>query len=624
MKLIIRNFIISISIFIFLSGCLPDTTINENLPVSTSISNNNIEILDNPGIQKIQNKEYLSISQVQGKSHISPYNRKSIKDLFGVVTFKRADGFYIQSIIEDIDTGTSEGIYIYTNLPPKVEVGDWVLIDGQVVEYYPGGLETGNLSTTQIEKPVITVLSRGNETPSPVIIGNNGRVPPNEIIDDDNNKSFDMEDGLDFYESLESMLVQINNAVCISSSSAYKEFAVLADNGSNSSGRNIRGGLTVNSKDYNPERLIIDDSFASVPIVSLGDYFEDPIIGIMDYTFGNYKIQPIKKIRATINSVNEEIANKRDDSLFAIASINVENMDPNDSSDRFKRLAEIIVDNMLSPEVIAVQEIQDNNGPINNGETEANLTYQLIIEAIKSLGGPQYKFIDISPINNKDGGEPGGNIRVGFLYIDDMNLNLVQAQIGEPDEDVKIIGKDEEIRLNINPGRIDPRNFAFVDSRKPLVAEFLYNKTKIFIINNHWNSKGGDTPLFGSSQPPRQLSENQRKSQARVVSEFITTLLIANPKSNIVILGDLNDFYFSKSVETIETSGMINLLKELPESERYTYNYEGNAQNLDNFLVSPSLFEFVHEIDIIHINSEFSYRTRFSDHDPILVSFELP
>ncbi len=599
---------------------------NKSFEPSNSPTNkfeSNIEVLDQTALQFINENQVLPINKIQGKSHISPYNRKNISGLFGVVTYKRADGFYMQSVIPDNFLETSEGIFIFTNLPPKVLIGDWVLVDGVVSEFYPGGLETGNLSITQIEQPFVKIVTRGNNVPIPMIIGENGRIPPDKIIEDDGNKMFDMQDGLDFYESMESMLVQVNQAVCISASTAYKEFAVLGDFGKYSSGRNMRGGLTISPGDFNPERIIVDDSFASVPIVTLGDYFEEPIIGILDYSFGNFKLQPIKKINVAKNSVEMEVADIVDDETLTIASLNLENLDPNDSPDRFIRLADIIINNLRSPDIIALQEIQDNNGSINNGEIEANLTYEMIIESIIEAGGPEYEYTDISPVNNKDGGEPGGNIRVGFIYKKIGNLQLAPGSKGKSDEAVQIIGSGDGLNLNLNPARIDPRNFAFVDSRKPLVAEFLYNENKIFIINNHWNSKGGDTPLFGSTQPPRLISEIQRKSQARVVSDFVTQIFKINPASFIVLLGDLNDYYFSTPVEAIKNTGMIDLFNELPKAERYTYNYDGNSQNLDNLLISPGLFEYFGEFDIIHINSEFPYSERFSDHDPILVSINL-
>jgi hypothetical protein len=36
-------------------------------------------------------------------------------------------------------------------------------------------------------------------------------------------------------------------------------------------------------------------------------------------------------------------------------------------------------------------------------------------ELIGAAGGPTYDFRQIDPVDDQDGGEPGGNIRVGFL-----------------------------------------------------------------------------------------------------------------------------------------------------------------------------------------------------------------
>ena len=66
------------------------------------------------------------------------------------------------------------------------------------------------------------------------MLGDGGRIPPSEVIEDDTNGSvaklntFDPEtDGLDFYESLEGMRVQVNDAVAVSGTSQYKEIAVV-------------------------------------------------------------------------------------------------------------------------------------------------------------------------------------------------------------------------------------------------------------------------------------------------------------------------------------------------------------------------------------------------------------
>ena len=49
------------------------------------------------------------------------------------------------------------------------------------------------------------------------------------------------------------------------------------------------------------------------------------------------------------------------------------------------------------------------------------------------------------------------------------------------------------------------------NSRKPLAAEFRYRGKPLFVIGNHFNSKGGDDPTFGRFQPPRRRSSEVQR-----------------------------------------------------------------------------------------------------------------
>ncbi len=580
------------------------------------------EVVDEQALLRYAAGDVLQIHEIQGAGHQSSFTRKPVPFVTGIVTVKRADGFYMQSGQPDENELTSEGIFVYLNKPPKLEIGDLVYVNGTVTEFYPGGIETGNLSITQIGEADYGVISRNNPLPQPVVLGQGGRTLPNAVIDDDRLQEFELTDGLDFFESLEGMLVQINNAVAVAPTTAYKEIAVLADLGKDASGRNERGGITINAADFNPERIILDDSLASLPEVKTGELLDSPIVGVVDYSFGNFKIQVLQRVKGDKSGVEKEIAADSAAGELTVATYNVENLDGQDSEKRFELLGYQIVHHLKSPDIVAFQEIQDNDGAQNSADTSADQTYQKISDAIESAGGPAYTAIDIAPLPNKDGGEPGGNIRVGFMYRVDRGLELVERTLGTPEEAVQVTADGGSVGLSVNPGRIDPLNYAFVDSRKPVVVEFLYNKKKLFIINNHWNSKGGDTPLFGAIQPPRLESETQRKKQADVVTAFINEIMAVDKNAMVMVVGDLNDFYFSPPVLRLEDAEMLNLFNRLEPNERYTYIYDGNSQVLDNVLVSPALNESVNWFDVIHINAEFPYRERFSDHDPVLVRFD--
>ncbi len=313
-------------LLLILNSCIPPKTFSSSgIQTQAPSSMSSVVIIDETAHRKIMDKNFLKISEIQGSAHISPYNRKTVSDIFGVVTVKRADGFYMQSRDSDDDEKTSEGIFVFLKKPPLLEIGDWVLVSGKIGEFYPGGLDTGNLSITEIEMPKVIRASSGHSVPPPIIIGNGGRIPPALIIDDDQKKQFDLADGLDFFESLEGMLVQVNDAICVGATTAYNEFAILADRGEFASGANLRGGITITENDFNPERILVDDGLAALPTVEVGDRFPDPIVGVIDYSFGNYKLQPLKKMKVEHKSLPLNEAEPADDNQLAVATFNVEN-----------------------------------------------------------------------------------------------------------------------------------------------------------------------------------------------------------------------------------------------------------------------------------------------------------
>jgi hypothetical protein len=179
-------------------------------------------------------------------------------------------------------------------------------------------------------------------------------------------------------------------------------------------------------------------------------------------------------------------------------------------------------------------------------------------------------------------------------------------------------------QLTQSPGRVDPTNTAWDHSRKPLAAEFLFNGHKLFIIANHFNSKLGDSPLYGHLQPPQFVTETQRNQQATVLAGFISSVLTLDNNANVVVLGDLNDFQFSNPVGILKAVGFVDLVETLPEDERYTYVFEGNSEVLDHILVSFGLAPsgVGPDYDVVHVNSEFADQA--SDHEPEVARFTLP
>jgi predicted extracellular nuclease len=169
---------------------------------------------------------------------------------------------------------------------------------------------------------------------------------------------------------------------------------------------------------------------------------------------------------------------------------------------------------------------------------------------------------------------------------------------------------------------VDPLNPAYSSSRKPLAGEFRMRGKKVFVVALHLSSKGGDQPLFGRFQPPTRSSEVARHAQAQSVNGFVDEIVTADPQANVIVLGDVNDFDFSETVQILEGGVLTTLMDRLPLPERYSYVFEGNSQVLDQILVSNNLLgNFPIDYDPVHVNSEFADQA--SDHDPQVARLDL-
>jgi predicted extracellular nuclease len=564
------------------------------------------------------------IHDIQGLAHISPKNGQLVSSVTGVVIAKTSNGFWMQDPNPDADSATSEGIFVFTSSAPTANVGDAVSVNARVQEFRPGGVSTGNLTTTELASPSVSVLSTGNPLPAPTVIGTGGRIPPNTIIDNDSTGSaetsgiFDPDqDGLDFYESLEAMRVQLNNAVAVGpTDTGFGETPVIGDNGDNASVRTYRGGLLLRESDGNPERITLDDVLTPLPNVNVGDHYSGPIVGVMDYNFGNPFLNVTSPgLTRVPGSITRETTADPAPGELVVATFNFENLAFTNAQSKFDSLASLIVNNLRSPDVLAGEEVQDNNGATDNGVVDASQTLQRLVDAIVAAGGPSYAWREIDPVNDQDGGEPGGNIRQVILFRADRGISFVDRPGGGSTTPNTVTGSGATTQLQFSPGRIAPADSAWNASRKPLAAELTYQGHKLFVIVNHFNSKGGDDPLRGRFQPPVQSSATQRHQQATLVANFVSQIGSADPSANVIVLGDLNDFEFSETVQILRGAGLHDLMDTLPLNQRYSYEFEGNAQVLDHIMVSGALSSMPSLVfDPVHVNAEFF--DQVSDHDP--------
>ncbi|MFE3069516.1 endonuclease/exonuclease/phosphatase family protein [Streptomyces sp. NPDC059247] len=570
------------------------------------------------------------VHDIQGTTRTSPLVGQQVTGVTGIVTGVRtygSRGFWIQDPQADDDPATSEGVFVFTSSVPTVAVGDAVSVNGTVTEYVPGGLASGNQSLTQLSRPVVTVLSKDNPVPAPVTISA-WSVPDRYAPEGDpaaggsvngltlNPKKY----ALDYYESLEGTNVRIGSSRVVGATDPYAELWVTVKPWEN---RNVRGGTVYGSYDsQNTGRLQIQSltplAQQPFPVANVGDRLTGTTEGPLDFNqFGGYTLTARTLGTVVDRGLERETTAKQHRNELAVATYNVENLDPGDPQTKFDALAKAVVENLSAPDIIALEEIQDDNGAKNDGTVSAEQTVKKFTDAIVAAGGPAYAWRSIAPENNKDGGEPGGNIRQVFLFNPER-VSFTDRAGGDATTPTGVTGTKGRAALTLSPGRVDPANTAWESSRKPLAGEFVFRGRTVFVIANHFGSKGGDESIVSHHQPPNRSSEAKRLLQAQAVNTFVKQIVAVEKQADVLVLGDINDFEFSGTTKALTDGGVLYpAVKSLPRGERYSYVYQGNSQVLDQILTSPGVRHFTY--DSVHINAEFADQN--SDHDPQVLRF---
>jgi len=557
----------------------------------------------------------VTIPEIQGDGQFSLYQGETVQTT-GVVTLITANGrdMWIQDVDGDGDTATSDGIFVddRNTLFPAPEVGDIVTIIGQVEEQQFGNA----LPLTRIDDTVlVSIDSTGNPLPAAVPLVD----LPNELIPN----------GIDFFEPLEGMRVSVRNGIVTAATSRFGEFGMVAKADANpGSGyfaqtkqiliQSLGGG----DVDYNPERILVDDASLDVPIVvTPGDRIRH-LVGVVDYTFGNYKLQPESADVKNHNLPTLPVSTRSGGfGNVTITTYNVENLfdlvNNPDKADggstptaaaletQLAKLALAVEIELALPEIIVVQEIENT------------AILQTLGDLVNTANGTNYMAVSFETSDAR-------GIEVGFLWDADRVGLLDAFQMSGPD-----------VEAAFGPGSASP-------GREPLVGQFSIDGAEVTIIGNHFKSKGGDDPLFGVNQPPIRSTEAQRKDQAQAVRNFVNDVLDDDPEAKVMVAGDLNDFQFGEpgegpdhplailegGVGEVPLTNLINLEKP---AEAFTFVFDGNSQVLDHMLISPSLFEDYTAVDILHFNAGFpsdlgsvpDTPIRASDHDAVEARFRL-
>ncbi|HEX8308136.1 MAG TPA: Calx-beta domain-containing protein, partial [Allosphingosinicella sp.] len=666
-------------------------------------------------IHQIQGSSYYSpILAAEAKNGFNIAS-ETVVTIQAVVTAVDADGqrqgFYLTEEYSDWDSNplTSEGIFVMTRndagvgvdvvtAAPGLKVGDIVTFSAQVMEYQ--AFQTMP-RTVLVNMTGFSINSSGNALP--VLVLDASRPIPNSILTgvtpdytdsaDGAGDSFDADRyALSFFETVEGMLVTVPDMVVadgfVSTAGgdpifqAYSRVHADADQINSRGGYTIagdpplsppdtadtddgtiHGGRHIHDGDTNPDIIELDFSGFASPYPagqldkrSMGDGLGD-VTGIIDFDFTDRKLF-VTNIDAGAYQdtvpARETTTFGSDDRALTVATFNVENLDPGDGAARFAALAGIIANNMNSPDIVIIEEMQDNNGS-GQGTTDASTSWQMLVDALNAaVPGAKYQWVDQEPVNNSEGGEPGGNIRVGFLY--DTN----RVQLGDLAADATIAER-RQFTDRIGDGTRDAGDrIAFSDdmiageintadwsgTRKSLLAEFTFHGQTVYVAANHLPAKSGSGNFWQLNQnleagQPANSDFAQRNAVANDIYAMLNLIETSAPGAGVVSGGDYNDFYFYRPLEvvtgyvlpdgTARTGGsrFDNLtVTELTEAERYSYTFDGRSQTLDHIIVDPML-SAVAGYDVVHVNTGYSSfgtganaSPALSDHDPAVASFD--
>lgn len=575
------------------------------------------------------------IHEIQGSGLTSPLLGQSATVEAVVTAVKPGlNGYYLQEEDSDVDgsADTSEGVFVFSSATVgQVDVGDLVRVEGTVGEFTSS---TGaGSSQTQLTNVTVEELASGVALPVVTAVD----FPLMSTTE------------LEWYEG---MLVELVDELVISEYFNYDRFGevVLAKPLDGQDRLHTPTAVVEPGPDAvalaaeQALRIITLDDYNSrqnpttIPHPGNGEPFSTEnsfrggdtvtgVVGVIDHTFGLYRIQPTEY--GEYDAVNPRPADAPDvGGSIQVASFNVLNyfltidQGPDvcgpllnqdcrgaDSQEEFDRqraklLAAI---SELDADVVGLMEMENTSGV----EPAADL-----VDGLNDLMGPgTYDYIDTGVIGTDA-------IRVGFLY--------------KP-ANVTPVGDYAILDSTVDPQFIDTANRPMLTQTFEEVATL----ARVTVSVNHLKSKGsactGD-PDLDDGQGNCNLT---RVAAAEAIVDFLASDPTDSGDPDHLVIGDLNSYDEEEPIRVLLDAGYTDLVEEFGGEFAYGYVFDGKVGYLDHALSNESLTPQVtgasewhinaDEPDILDYNLDFGRPSTFftpdkhrsSDHDPVLVGLDL-
>ncbi len=554
------------------------------------------------------------IFEIQGAGSASPYAGQNVLTQGNIVTALAADGFFMQTPASrsDNDVDTSDGIFVFTNDPPSVAVGDLVDITAEVVEFF---------DFTELSNPAITVTGAGYDLPAAVTFDASTPSP------DPVSTSCSIE-----FECYEGMLVHVADGSVTgpnqrfgSDPTAEVYITAAAERTFRESGLEFPGMAGLPVWDGNPEVFELDPDKLGLPnrVIPAGSSFT--ATGVLGYEFGGYELWPTELIideaplprpvrdrrlfETTVGSLNLfRLYDDVDDAPSSNAlgeTIDDQVVSAEEYQRRLSKFARYIVDDMQTPDILGVQEVES-----------LKVLEDLAAEINSIHPWAKYRAFLVE-------GSDVGSIDVGFLV---RKWRVLFPRVEQ-------LGFDETY--------VDPTNgeLDILHDRPPLVLKALsgwFLPISVMVVHNR---------SLGGIENPRV--QQKRFEQAQSIAQKVQDIQTTHPWAGLAVVGDFNAFEFSDGyVDTVGhiqgafdpaeavLSGddlvdpdLINQVTAIPENERYSFIFRGNAQTLDHALTSNALDLRVRGLEYARGNADAAVdlinddttSLRASDHDGLVL-----
>jgi predicted extracellular nuclease len=515
----------------------------------------------------------------------------------GVVTAKKADGFFLQTEVDedDKDPATSEGVFVPATESQltRAIVGHLVYVKGVAAELVPDS-DPSSPSMTVVDD-LSFIFDFGPSTmPLPV------ELTSAEVSADGT---------LDQLERFEGMRVRAASLRAVSGTGADGAFyAVLTES------RPFReegvepgypvltcasGSCDVPLFDGNPERLRVDsDGQAGVPALHVSTGAVMDVTGPLDFELRTFTIVPDAQPSVT-GGMSVQAAPAPGGDQFTVASFYLGGAV---TAEQRAKASIAIRDGLHMPDIIGVHEVPD-------------------LAALTALA-------------------------------EAIDADAATARQRAPNYVARVLeGSDVAVGVLVKPARVTVNEFAAAGHNAVMLRALVSGPSAMLpqamtVIVPQLLARDGSEAADDNGV----LVREQRKAQAEALASFIQRRQGVNPGEVIVALGNYNAFAFNDgyvdvvgtvagnpaagervatSTEDLVSPNLVNLGESLLPAERYSSVSNGNAQALDHALATANVAPRFAGAARARINADFpavlssnvASPSGLSDRDPMVVYF---